>query len=82
MNSYNEPTDHPIDLDMCIHCKEWVHDIEIRPETNHLCNTCKELDFCDCGEVRSECSYCSMPWVSRKLHTFRENFIYKLRNVI
>ena len=55
---YEMRDDRAEEVSECEHCKEWVDADEIDVRTNYLCNDCKELDFCICGEVVDKCLYC------------------------
>jgi len=78
----NYKVEHDEMLSECDHCDTWVYYTEINRETNYLCDECKKIDFCDCGEVRKECSFCSMPLFWRLFEKTRANIIYKLKNLI
>ena len=47
-----------IELCECDNCNEMVEAEQIKPETDNLCDDCKKLDFCICGEVLDDCLYC------------------------
>ena len=71
----------PTPKEECVHCKEWVEADEINPETNNLCIDCQKIDFCDCGEPRHECWYCSAPKWMQRFYDFRNTWIYKMQNL-
>ena len=77
---FNKEPDHEEMLSECDHCETWVYYTQINRETNYHCEECKKLDFCSCGEERSRCSFCSMPWLSRVFEKARNGFIYKFKN--
>ena len=51
----------------CEHCGNWVEASEINAATNYMCTEhgCKEIDFCDCGEIREECEHCKPKFFER-----------------
>lgn len=75
---YRQEEIHPVELSVCDHCNDEVYYSEITPESNFMCLECVKIDFCDCGEVRKECSVCG-----RSLFDiFRDYLINKLENAI
>lgn len=78
MRDYRQPPDNPLELSVCDHCNEEVYYSEITPESNFMCLECFKIDFCDCGEVRKECSYHDRPLFD----IFRDYLINKLENIL
>jgi len=49
-----------VEVETCAHCGNEVPAEEIKWQNDYMCETygCSSIDFCDCGEPRSECKAC------------------------